>query len=136
MLGTLLQLDHAIQHRKWVPFNALRKPERTVLNMLPLDVEHRSHFQHLGDNLWRFGDLYPQGTPKRPNDMDDARQPLSITIKQQDVDSWWVLLDVGEEECPAPWMRRFSAALRRSVYDFLFNPLALARRPFPDFMWF
>merc|ERR1712149_36500 len=27
-LGTMLQISHKIQHRRWTVFNALRKPER------------------------------------------------------------------------------------------------------------
>ena len=53
VLGTVLQVAHKIQHRQWSVFNALRKPERTVVNVQPLDFERVAGF--VCCQLW--GDL-------------------------------------------------------------------------------
>jgi len=106
-LGTLLQVDYTVQHRRWMPFNAVRKPERTIVNMQPLDMEHRSHFFHLGENLWRNGDKFVEGAPKRPEIMEVGRQPFTINIEQQDKTTWWILIDSGNNEKPPEWTRRF-----------------------------
>jgi len=136
VLGTLLQLYHAIQHRDWKPFNALRKPERTVVNMQPLDMERRSHFQHLGENLWVGGDRFKEGAGRRGDRMDWGRQPLTLNLEQQDETTWWILVDIGNNERPPPWARRFSASLRCALEDLLSDPLAQVHRPFPETAWF
>lgn len=51
-LGTVLQLSHKIQQRQWTVFNALRKPERAVVNIQPLDFERRSGYLTMGENMW------------------------------------------------------------------------------------
>jgi len=51
ILSVLLHIDYTIQHRKWTPFHALRKPERSIVNIQPVDAEERSHFSLLGENL-------------------------------------------------------------------------------------
>jgi len=136
VLGTLLQLYHAIQHRDWKPFNALRKPERTVVNMQPLDMERRSHFQHLGENLWVGGDRFKEGAGRRGERMDWGRQPLTLNLEQQDETTWWILVDVGNSERPPSWLRRFSASLRAALEDLLSDPLSQVHRPFPEGAWF
>merc|ERR1711920_748713 len=125
VLGTFLQIDFAVQHRKWVPFNALRKPERTIVNMQPIDMETRSHFEHMGENMWRGGDKFVQGPPQRSSEMEMGRQPLTVNIEQQDKTTWWILIDCGNNERPASWTRHFGASIRRTLHDFMFDPLAL-----------
>lgn len=136
VLGTLLQLVYIVQHRQWKPFNALAKPERTVINVQPLDMEKRSHFKHLGENLWLGGDQLHQGAPRRPHTMEQGRQPLTVNIEQQDEDTWWILIDVGHREHPPSWTRCFSAGLHRALDAFLTEPLALVHNPFPKELWF
>lgn len=136
VIGTFLQIDYMVQHRKWTPFNAIRKPERTIVNMQPIDMEDRSHFLHAGENLWRGGDKFMNGSPQRGDNMEKGRQPLTINIEQQDKTTWWILIDCGNTERPPEWTRRFSAAIRRTLHDFMFDPLALVHRPFPPGYWF
>mmetsp|Transcript_11858 Transcript_11858/g.32170 ORF Transcript_11858/g.32170 Transcript_11858/m.32170 type:complete len:298 (+) Transcript_11858:3-896(+) len=131
VLGTLLHVAHTIQHRRWKPFNALRKPDTTVINIQPLDMERRSHFQHLGENLWHGGDELD--TPlTRADKMPPSRQAMTFNIEQQDEGMWWVLMDVGNAERPPPWMRVFVHCLQEAVDDFLFDPLVRVHRPVPD----
>ncbi|CAK0868121.1 unnamed protein product, partial [Prorocentrum cordatum] len=56
VLGTVLQVNHKLQHRQWNVFNALDKPEAVVVNIQPLDFTERSGFMNLGENMWRDGD--------------------------------------------------------------------------------
>jgi len=123
VLGTVLQVSHAIQHRKWKVYNALRKPECTVINMQPLDVERKWHFHHEGENLWHGGDqLNPDEV--RPSEMTHARQPATFNIEQQDETTWWIFIDAGYDQRPPPWMRRFVHGFGKMLHNFLFNPLA------------
>lgn len=135
MLGTIMQLLHAIQTRQLTPFNALRKPERTIVNIQPLDMERRSHFQHLGENLWHGGDVLGFTKDTRPDAMEWGRQPLTFNIEQQDETTWWILVDIGYKERPAAWMRKFAVAMREGLNDVLFNPFALVHRPRPEKDW-
>lgn len=136
LLGTLVQLFHAFTHRLWTPFNALRKPERTIVNIQPLDMEPRSHFHHLGENLWHGGDRLREGPPKRPERMEWGRQPLTFNLEQQDENTWWILVDVGCNERPPSWMRKFSESMNDALNDLLYNPLVKVHRPFPEDKWF
>merc|ERR1712060_64875 len=106
-----VQLVHVVQNRQWTPFNALRKPERMIINMQPLDMVRRSHFQHLGENLWHGGDQR-ENVPTRPKVMPWARQQMTLNIEQQDETMWWILVDVGHNERPPPWMRKFVVCMQ------------------------
>jgi len=131
VLGTVLQLSHKIQHRQWTVFNALRKPERTVINIQPLDFEKRAGFKNLGENMWRDGDRLNE-SERRSREMGYAQQPATFVIEQQDEETWWVLAGAGHERRPAPWMRRFVEGFREALSAFLFEPLAPVHRPLPD----
>merc|ERR1712039_1015715 len=132
----MTQLSHVIQNRQWKPFNALRKPERTIINMQPLDMAPRSHFAHLGENMWYGGDQVRAGPPRREEKMEPGRQPITVNIEQQDETTWWILIDVGNNERPPSWMRCWSAMLQRTLEDFILDPLARVHRPFPEHMHF
>lgn len=131
VLGTILQLYHKIQTRQWSVFNALRKPERTVINIQPLDFEKRTGFKNLGENMWRDGDRL-NDNEQRTNQLGWAQQPATFVIEQQDEDTWWVLANVGHELRPAPWLRAFVDGFRDALYCFLYDPLSLVHRPLPD----
>jgi hypothetical protein len=131
VLGTVLQLGHKIQHRQWSVFNALRKPERTVINIQPLDFEKRSGFKNLGENMWRDGDRLNHNET-RSGPLGNAQQPCNFVIEQQDEDTWWVLVGVEYEARPAPWMRQFVHGFRDALISFLYEPLNRVHLPFPD----
>merc|ERR1712232_317540 len=136
VLGTMLQIDYALQHHHWTPFNPLRKPERTIVNMQPKDMYMRSQFVHLGENTWRDGDRFALGPVQRDSLTEAGRQPFTVNIEQQDKSTWWILVECGNRERPPKWARHFSAHMRRTLHDFLFDPLALVSRPFDKNMWF
>jgi len=131
-LGTVLQIGHKIQHRQWAVFNALRKPERMIVNIQPLDFERRAGFVHLGENLWHGGDQLCRPRPMRGSRMEWARQPATLVIEQQDEETWWILASVASEARPPPWMRRFVFSFHEAVRSFLFEPLTRVHRPVPD----
>jgi len=131
ILGTLLQVSHTVQQRRWTPFNALRKGERTVVNIQPLDFQQRAGFTNLGENMWRDGDQL--GKPeKRGQQMEWAKQPANFVIEQQDEGTWWILVSAADELRPTPWMRRFVFAFKEAMHAFLFDPLDLVHKPLPD----
>lgn len=131
MLGTVLQLGHKIQHRQWSVFNALRKPERVVVNIQPLDFQKRAGFKNLGENMWRDGDRLNEND-ERGDTMNYSAQPATFVIEQQDEETWWILCSAGHAERPAPWMRRFVESFRDALSCFLFEPLAKVHRSLPD----
>lgn len=130
-LGTVLQVSHKILHRQWSVFNALRKPERTVVNVQPLDFTKRAGFVHLGENLWHGGDRLVKPEP-RGKVMDWARQPANFTIEQQDEETWWIIAAAAYDGRPTNWMRAFVFAFREALLSFLFDPIALVHGPLPD----
>lgn len=130
VLGLMLQLSHKIQHRQWSPFNAVRKPERIVINFQPLDFQKRAGFKLLGENMWRDGDLLNQGE-ERPNQMGPGQQPATFVIEERDENNWWIFAN-GSDERPAPWMRRFVASFQDALSALLFEPLTGVHRSLPD----
>merc|ERR1711920_1032514 len=131
ILVSIMHLSYKIQHRQWSPFNALRKPEATVINMQPMDFQKHAGFMHLGENMWRDGDRL--GHPeKREKQMEWAQQPATFVIEQQDEGTWWILVSAAEHLRPTPWMRGFSFAFREALQSFLFDPLALVHKAMPD----
>jgi hypothetical protein len=131
ILGTLLHINYKIQHRQWSVFNALRKPERTVVNIQPLDFQPCAGFHQLGENMWRDGDQLAH-PPKRPGEMDYAKQPANFVIEQQDEGTWWILCSAADSVRPPQWMRGFVFAFRQAIRCFIFDPLSLVHRPMPD----
>lgn len=132
VLGTLLHINHTIQQRHWVPFNALRKPEATIVNIQPLDLVRRSHFHHLGENLWTGGDRLKDPPTRPEGPMERGRQPLTINIEQQDETTWWILMDLASKHRPPSWLRTFLACLTEAMDNLIYDPLARVHRPLPD----
>jgi len=129
VIGTIFQLQHKLTHRQWSPFNALRKPERTVINIQPLDFEKRAGFKNLGENMWRDGDMLNEKEERAG--MSQTKQPASFVIEQQDEETWWVLINVDGEKRPPEWMRRFEAGYQDAMTAFLFAPLTKVHLPLP-----
>lgn len=130
VLGTVLQLSHTIQNRNWQVFNPLRKPERSVVNMQLLDTDQRSHFKAINEQLFWGGDRF--GRKNLRDNLQGAKQTVSLNLDQKDENQWWVGFAVGAEERPPRWARRFAAGFRECVQDFLFRPLAKVHRKLPD----
>merc|ERR1712048_22117 len=78
VLGIVLQLNYIIQNRKWTVYNALRKPDRTVVNMQLLDGERRSTFKQAAEHLFWGGDRF--GRKVQRGDMRPQKQPFSFSI--------------------------------------------------------
>jgi len=135
VLGTMVHLLHTIQQRRWSPFNALRKPESCIVNIQPLDMEPRSHFTHLGENLWHGGDCLDMPPAVRPREMEKGRQPLTFNIEQQDDTTWWIMMDIGNNERGPAWTRHFITAMREFFSDMISDPLARVHRPNHDVEW-
>lgn len=131
VLGTALQLNDTIQNRRWKVYNALRKPERFVVNMQLLDVEPRGSFKQLGEHLFWGGDRFGR-QHNRNESLTSLKQIVSISIDQKDEFTWWIGLSVSMNERPPSWMRRFVAAFQSCTQDFLYKPLAQVHRPLPD----
>lgn len=122
VLGTLMQLAHKIQHRQWTVYNALRKPERTVVNILPLDCAKRENFVNLSEHVLRGGDAFGK-VYKRTDECDWARQPAVFNISQQDAGTWWINMEAALELRPPRWGRRFIAAFEQDARALVTNPL-------------
>eukprot|EP00933_Yihiella_yeosuensis_P060909 TRINITY_DN63706_c0_g1_i1.p1 TRINITY_DN63706_c0_g1~~TRINITY_DN63706_c0_g1_i1.p1 ORF type:complete len:625 (+),score=92.06 TRINITY_DN63706_c0_g1_i1:96-1877(+) len=131
VLGTLLQVNHKIQHRLWTNWNTLLKPEAIIVNIQPLDFEKHAGFMHLGEHMWRDGDRI--GHPEqRTNDLPWARQQANFVIEQQDLENWWILISLGYEERPPPWLRKFIYSFDEALRCLVLDPAALVHRPLPD----
>lgn len=132
VLGTLLQVSHKIQHRLWTNYNALRKPEAMVINIQPLDFEKHAGFMHLGENMWRDGDKIGKPEKRTAEQLPYVHQQMNCVIEQQDEENWWILMSVGYDKRPPPWLRSFVYAFDDALRCLLLDPLVLVHRPLPD----
>merc|ERR1711937_293254 len=83
-LGTIMQIAHKVQHRQWTMWNCLRHPERTFVNMQPLDFEQRAGLVNLGENLWDGGDKLKKQPITRAPELERVQAPAKFMINQQD----------------------------------------------------
>lgn len=135
VLGCALQLNHIIQHRQWSVFNALRKPERTVVNVQVLEVEPRGGFKQIGEHGWWGGDRFKQNSRQqnqRGDKLGFAKQAITINIEQIADATWYIHIGVGADIRPPSWMRRFVASFQELSQNWLFNPLGKVHCPLPD----
>merc|ERR1712232_1454437 len=56
VIGTILQMSHKIQHRQWSIYNALRKPECTIVNVQLVDTTPRGGFRLVHESGFWGGD--------------------------------------------------------------------------------
>eukprot|EP00927_Polykrikos_kofoidii_P047935 TRINITY_DN42208_c0_g1_i1.p1 TRINITY_DN42208_c0_g1~~TRINITY_DN42208_c0_g1_i1.p1 ORF type:complete len:1725 (-),score=269.31 TRINITY_DN42208_c0_g1_i1:214-4689(-) len=137
VLGTILQTAYKVQNRQWTVYNALRKPERCVVNILPLDFERRAGFLNLGENMWCGGDQLGR-REERGQELSWCHQPASFVIEQQDEVTWWILICGGQVERPPSWTRRFIHSFNDAVAALFAEPLASVHTPLPsdeDLLW-
>jgi len=131
VIGLLLQVTHKVLNRQWTVFNALHKPEATVVNIQPLDFQHHLGFVNLGENMWHGGDNL--GRPdERSNEEQWTHQPATFVVEQQDTHTWWILVGAGSSKRPPPWMRAYVHAFGEALDAFLAEPLAPVHRPLPS----
>merc|ERR1719401_1274047 len=99
VLGIAVQVADILRQRRWSVYNALRKPERTVVNFMPLDPGRRGTFQQLADHLWDGGDRL--GCPRcRDRDLVWTNQPLRFDFVQEHREAWWISTKVEEAKYP------------------------------------
>ena len=80
VLGVIQQVGHKIRCRQWSVYNALKKPEATMVNFQLLDSAEpsiRAGFTQIGEELWRIGECMKEDV--RNNDpLPRIPQPLSF----------------------------------------------------------
>ena len=84
VLGVVQQVGHKIRTRQWGVYNALRKPEATMVNFQLMDSaepSQRAGFVQIGEELWRIGECM---TDEKRTDEQLPRvpQPLSFAPRQ------------------------------------------------------
>eukprot|EP00928_Gymnodinium_smaydae_P024723 TRINITY_DN19924_c0_g2_i1.p1 TRINITY_DN19924_c0_g2~~TRINITY_DN19924_c0_g2_i1.p1 ORF type:complete len:1439 (-),score=217.03 TRINITY_DN19924_c0_g2_i1:231-4340(-) len=132
VLGVAVQVADILRQRRWAVYNALRKPERTVVNFMPLDPQSRGHFRQLEDGQWtRSGDTLGHRN-QRGNDLEWTNQPLRFDLVQEHPTAWWIKLGCEYAAHPPPWTRRFLRALEDFIPDLALQPTTLAHKPYPD----
>merc|ERR1719491_774601 len=52
VLGMVVEVADIVRNRKWACFNALKKPDCTIVNFMPLDPRNRGAFKQLEDGMW------------------------------------------------------------------------------------
>jgi len=125
VLGVVLEVAQALRLRRWATFNALAKPEATMVNFQLLDAAppgSRAGCTQVGEEIWRIGEGQKGIRIRRGAPMELVQQRLSVTIEQQDMDSWWVILTCAVNVHPPPWARRFVEGFEGALYALLPEP--------------
>jgi len=133
VLGVILEVSHVLRNRRWGLFNALRKPEVTMVNFQSFDKlssGSRAGFVQVGEELWRNGDRLRHADTRR-DELGQVPQPLSITIEQQDSECWCVHLSMDYNKYPPSWARKFVKSFEDAFQATLTQPLLRVHRNFP-----
>lgn len=132
VLGVAVEVADMLRHRRWSVFNALRKPERTVVNFQPLDARKRGQFCQLGEGLWEGGDNLGR-SQTRGSDLNwSLNQPLRYDVVEEHPAAWWLAIGMEYERYPPCWARRFAQAIEDAVVDLAMRPMKLVHSPFPE----
>merc|ERR1712232_496455 len=96
----------------------------------------RAGCTQIGEDLWRSGEQPDKGARfqrKRDSDTkpDYVQQALSITIEEQDVDTWWIIVTMAYPVRPPPWHRNFLKGFEEALFSLLVAPTQKvhARKP-------
>lgn len=133
ILGAILQVSHTLRHRRWALFNALHKPEVSMINFQPCDTAPRASragFVQVGEELWRSGEWLRRGQT-RGDELSACPQPLSITIEQQNAETWWVHVNPDYDSYPPHWVRRFVRSFEDAFRAALVQPGQRVHSAFP-----
>jgi len=115
-----------LRMRRWTVFNALRKPERTVVNFHSRDFRsHGGGFAQVPESLWKGG------RSERTADDLWLGQPLQFDIHEESNQIWYIYARMAYKDHPPPWMRRFIRGLEDASWDLVFKPLEPVHKPYP-----
>eukprot|EP00931_Biecheleriopsis_adriatica_P053282 TRINITY_DN31168_c0_g1_i1.p1 TRINITY_DN31168_c0_g1~~TRINITY_DN31168_c0_g1_i1.p1 ORF type:complete len:1478 (+),score=278.08 TRINITY_DN31168_c0_g1_i1:51-4484(+) len=131
VLGVVLEVAGILRRRRWQVYDAVRKPDRTIVNFMPLDPHCRpAGFQQLQDGQWAdSGDTLGKAK-RRGEQLDKILQPLSFDMIQQHKESWWLVAKMEYRSYPPRWTRRFARSVQEGLIDLACDPFALAHKPF------
>lgn len=134
ILGVILEVAHTLRTRRWAIFNALKKPDVTMVNFSPLDAAppgSRGGFTQIHEEHWRQGDRLGRHD-QRGNEMGKVVQPLALGIEERDKENWLLHCNMAVDVRPPAWCQRFVRAVERAFRDALELPLRRVHVPEPD----
>ncbi|CAE8651959.1 unnamed protein product [Polarella glacialis] len=133
VLGVVLDVAHKLRNRQWGIYNALKKPEASMVNFQLLDAappSSRAGFVQIGEELWRIGEN--QRAETRTNEqMPWSQQPLSFVVEEGDKETWWLLISCAYDDYPPPRLRRMVQAVQDAVLALVQQPTQLVHTPYP-----
>mmetsp|Transcript_115258 Transcript_115258/g.209817 ORF Transcript_115258/g.209817 Transcript_115258/m.209817 type:complete len:174 (+) Transcript_115258:3-524(+) len=129
VLGVVLQVADILRLRRWSVFNALRKPERTVVNFDSRDPRRHGSFKQLSPALWDGGDTL--GTKvTRSDQLDWVHQPLQLDICEESSQQWLLYMRLAYHLYPPSWARRFIRGVEEASWDVIFHPCERVHKPY------
>jgi len=128
LIGVVLQVADLLRLRRWSVFNALRKPERTVVNFHGRNPRRQGGFAQLPQSLWEGGDTFGRRAT-RSDHLEWIHQPLQIDIGEESSQRWWLYVRMAYQVYPPPWARCFVKSLEDAAWDIVFRPTRLIHRP-------
>ncbi|CAK9006648.1 unnamed protein product [Durusdinium trenchii] len=134
VLGVVQQVGHKIRTRQWGVYNAIKKPEATMVNfqlMDSADASSRAGFVQIGEELWRIGECMKEDK-RNDEQLPRVPQPLSFVIEQGDKETWWLLINCAYDDYPPPVLRRMLKAFQDAAEAFVNKPTANAHISFPE----
>merc|ERR1719265_1079787 len=123
VLGVILEVAQTLRTRRWAMFNALKKPEATVVNFSPMDAAGtRAGFIQIHEDQWRQGDRLGRHDV-RGTEMGKVVQPRALNIEERDRDHWMLHINMAIDVHPPSWVQRFVRAFKASLLDAVERPL-------------
>eukprot|EP00747_Dinoflagellata_sp_TGD_P062488 gnl/TRDRNA2_/TRDRNA2_153035_c0_seq1.p1 gnl/TRDRNA2_/TRDRNA2_153035_c0~~gnl/TRDRNA2_/TRDRNA2_153035_c0_seq1.p1 ORF type:complete len:381 (-),score=57.60 gnl/TRDRNA2_/TRDRNA2_153035_c0_seq1:27-1082(-) len=133
VIGVVLEVAHVLRTRRWAVFNAINKPDVTMVNFQAMDTAppgSRAGFVQIGEELWRIGDRLGR-SDTRKEELERVQQPLAFSISQQDAEQWNIHLHCSYDRYPPSWMRRFVKSFEDAFWAVLKEPTQRVHRAFP-----
>eukprot|EP00929_Paragymnodinium_shiwhaense_P071276 TRINITY_DN36247_c0_g1_i1.p1 TRINITY_DN36247_c0_g1~~TRINITY_DN36247_c0_g1_i1.p1 ORF type:complete len:696 (+),score=122.33 TRINITY_DN36247_c0_g1_i1:287-2374(+) len=128
VLGMCLEMADTLRHRRWQVFDPIQNSERMLVNILPMDEQTRGGA--LGFRQTRYHE-YGSRLHNLPGERRARRyhcRPARITLEQESMDVWWIVMDLNADHFSTGWCRWFVKEIKQMM-------LELHDRPFSPILW-
>lgn len=118
LCGAVLKVGECIRHREWVCFDGLRNMTSTLVNVVTFDSQPVHGFHR---SSRPGGNFYPRMYPGGDRTIRTQR-PRRLVWERQELEEWWLALDLQSPQHDVWWTRRFVKALQSSLAELRMRP--------------
>jgi hypothetical protein len=127
LLGFCLEVADTVRNRRWTVYDPVQNSERLLINILPFDEQPRGSQEFHQTRAHEYGNRREearQGICSRRRADRCEHRPMRITLEQESLDAWWLVMDINADFYPTAWCRCLVGQLKQTVEDLARSPLA------------